>query len=199
MGVVGNNVKLKKFPPKASIEDLNLKIHEDHRDYNVHKYGDVEKRKSEKVPTEKEIDDIKKSDEFKKSIADYPKSGCFANVWITSNELFKEGSIFTNLYGITSELTLTLIPLVFPETSSVKTILTDVTNGKVLKEYKLKERSYHIVSLNPLAWLFTIGHDGHGGSENSGEYAKQMAQEKLFEAMLRQVTNDAHQFVECRK
>ena len=173
------------------------------RDLNVHMYGDVEKRKLEKVLTEDEVDNIQNSIELRKSVFGYPKSGCFANIWITSREAFKEDGVLSIVYGWSSLMTVFLLPYVHPTTSSVKAKLIDVTTEKVLKEYQLKEKSYHVVTTNPLIMLvpqvWKKKEVNCSRSESSGSCAKSLAQKKLIEAMLRTVTNDAYNFPECKK
>lgn len=208
IGIIGNKIKLEEESQnKITISSLKLKIAIDEVDKGQTKYNDKNIQKDlskiDKLKniflTEEEIDKMHNLKISRKDFLIYPKTGCFVDIWLTSHDLFDENSISGTLYGVFSFGTLTLFPYIITTINTVKAILVDVTSEKIIKEYQLKEKSYYIVTLNPLVLLFTLNNVTHSGSENSGQYAKQITQEKLIKVMQKKVTNDAFNFQECRK
>ncbi len=104
--------------------------------------------------------------------------------------------IFCPITNLISPLTLTIIPYYCQQNYQINAKLISTKDNRILKEYELKEKVHEIWSLPmflvaiPVKSLRSIP---------APEGAKKMTEDKLAEALTRQVINDANNSSECKK
>lgn len=155
-------------------------------------YGIGNKIDLNKLPQEASIDDLNLVVDSKQI---YPKFGCKVVdiAWYTK-DAFDPNGIFGNIYGLSSALTLTIIPYYNRETFGFNAKLVDVVSNKALKEYRIEEIQHELM------WIGTSFF--FGSLRNYAKFPsppENLVKEKIYKAFIRQVTNDAHQFPECKK
>jgi hypothetical protein len=149
----------------------------------------------DKMPQEASINDLNFKIDYDKNYS--PKLGCkiIDSNWYSSRYF---NDPFAGVYTYISALTLTIIPYYNHTIFGFKAKLVDVTSGKVLKEYKLEEIRYEWMWIGTI-FTFDLFDKKKRLYSDVSDNGESLIREKIYKAFIGQVTNDAHQFVECRK
>ena len=175
-GIPGRNIKLDDYPEVKKFNDLSIV----YKDGELYGKIDYEHNFNKK---------ISKNFESKKIFSNELNTKISENCIIKISS--KKSLGMCPITNLISPITLTILPYYCQHIYEIKAILVSA-DSRILKEYDLRDKVHEVWSLiwmlNPWSW-----------DEPSPEYGKDIVENKISEALVRQVLNDASTFKECKK